>query len=277
MVSLRAYEAGARLVRCVFTSPTPMRALALAALTFATPVAAQTGEPPRLPPPDTSEALPELTRSDLLGEPSETAAPTPRLSPYSALGLSAGFAGATGVLARAEGAFGVEAASGVRVGLRSSALSNGAHTLLGLGPEVGYRRALGGGFALHAQGQAAASVAVGQSLGADWARTSFGARTLSAGGALAVEREVPLVGSLRLAPSAGLYGTLGRRSAIPTLGLGESTRGSAGLLLGTDLRFRAFGRDVSVPMTLPLRLLGAGPTVDAFGQPLGGASLRVGF
>lgn len=253
-----------------------MRPLVLACL-LAVPVAAQTVEaPPTLPPPDSTEAvdadpLPALTTADLLGETDDAA---PAVRPYTSLGVASGWGTSVGLVGRVQGAAGVEFPSGLRVGGFASATTIGARsTTLAVGPELGYRLGLGSGVTLDARAAAGVAVSAGETFRGE----TYGARRLSVGTSVRLEREVPVVGSLRLAPHVGAYGVLGRRSAVDAYDAPAETLGSAGLLLGADVRFRLLGRDVSVPLTVPLSLVGRGAPWDVTGMPYGGAGLRLGF
>lgn len=251
-----------------------MRALVLASL-LAVPVSAQTVEPVVLPPPpDSLEALPALTTAELLGEVArDDAGPTPGLRPYTSLEVSAGWSGILGALGHVTGRVGVETPLGLRLGGVAAATTIGPVSTFALGPEVSLHRALGLGVQLRATGQGAFATTTSTIP----QRSAYSSQRLGVSGVLEVERNVPLVGSLSLAPRAGVYGTLDRLSGIESLDLGPRTIGSAGLLLGTDVRFRALGRDWSLPITLPIPLTADGFGFDALGRPLGGVGLGVRF
>lgn len=236
-----------------------MRLLVLASL-LAVPAAAQTAEAPSTSPPDSTEALqaaPPASDASAL----DVAAPDVRT--YSAFQLGGAWSSSAGALTHLRGAVGAEFPSGVRVGGAGSVTTTGAQTTVAVGPEVGYDRALGRGFVLRSRGVAGVAVTSGTNTVRN---TSYGSRSAGLGAALSVEREIPVVGSVRLAPRVGAYGTVARRSAVPEFDVDARTIGSAGLLLGTDIRFRALGRDWSIPLGVPVEVLGNAGA----GHPLGG-------
>ena len=116
------------------------------------------------------------------------------------------------------------------------------------GPTVGITRRLAGGF--EADARALGLVAFADPGGA----AGFGFRTVQGTAQATVGRPIRLVGSLRLVPTAGAYGT-----ACATSGL-EVRPGArcaeAGALVGVDLRFRLLGADVSLPAVVAIPVVG---------------------
>ena len=158
------------------------------------------------------------------------------------------------------GSQGTSWVAGLDAGRRVGALDVGVRALVGdvtygeggayaaAGPTVGITRRLPGG--VEADARALGLVTFADPGGAG----GFGFRAVQGTAQATVGRPVRLVGSLRLVPTVGAYGT-----ACATSGL-DAAPGArcaeAGALVGADLRFRLLGADVSLPAVAGIPLVG---------------------
>ncbi len=121
---------------------------------------------------------------------------------------------------------------------------------LTLGPTVGSTRSLGAGVELDARALGTATFAdLGPLVDAD----GFGLRRLRGTGQVTLSTSYRVVGSLRLAPTLGAYASACRRVGVES----PSSCSDAGALAGVDVQFRLFGADVSLPVVVPISLVGA--------------------
>lgn len=141
---------------------------------------------------------------------------------------------------------------GVRVLTGDLSFQDGNGGFLTVGPTAGISGRTPSGFELDAR-------VIGTATFADLGRASdldgFGLQVLRGTAQVTASRAIPIVGSLRLAPTLGLYGT-----ACSTVGYdrtGPDGRcAEAGVLGGVDLRFRVLGADVSMPIIARLASVG---------------------
>lgn len=136
--------------------------------------------------------------------------------------------------------------------LKGRDLTYGGMTpLVGFGPSLGYTRPLGRGFDVHARVNGGLQLS---RLPGD-ARVMSSGRSLLVGAAdVTVSRPLALGRGFSVAPVVGAYGSSGAR-AHP--GISQLYRHNEfGALAGVDLRFKLLGKRVSLPLVLPLQLLG---------------------
>ena len=145
--------------------------------------------------------------------------------------------------------------SGLDVGFRAlggDVTYGEAGSYLEVGPQVGLTRRLPAGLEADVRAVATASFA---DLGPSTQAEGFGLRVVRGAAQTTLSRPFRLVGSLKLAPTVGAYGT-----ACATVGF-ESLRqnaqcAEAGAIVGLDVRFRVLGADVSLPVVVGLPLIG---------------------
>ena len=144
---------------------------------------------------------------------------------------------------------------GLDVGFRAVAgdvTFGDAGVYVAAGPSVGLTRRFRGGVEADARLLGLASFA---DVGGAGSAGGFGLRTVHGTAQATLSRPFRLVGSLRLVPTAGAYGTV-----CATRGLDAGRPGAecaeAGALVGADLRFRLLGADVSLPIVVPVPVVG---------------------
>ena len=91
----------------------------------------------------------------------------------------------------------------------------------------------------------------------------FGLRVLGAQTEATLSREFPVVGTLRLAPTAGGYGAVCTTQNVVELD-GESCA-EAGVLVGAQVLVEVFGVDAVVPLVVPIRVVGDTDAADLNG------------
>ena len=118
-------------------------------------------------------------------------------------------------------------------------------------PQIGYNRALGGGVVGDVRVSASALAADLNGVGG---ADGFGLRVLGTTPEATLSRSFPIVGSLRIAPTVGGYAAA--CATFDVVSRPGAQCAEAGALAGADLRFRVFGLDVSLPIVVPIRLVG---------------------
>ena len=127
-------------------------------------------------------------------------------------------------------------------------------------PQVGVRVPLGD--ALRGRAQLAVS-ALAADLDTAADPEGFGLRVLGSQAEATASYEIPLVGTLRLAPTAGGYGAV-----CTTVDVAERPGDScaeAGVLAGAEVLFEVFGVDAVVPLVVPIRVVGNTDAADLNG------------
>ena len=201
--------------------------------------------------------------------------------PYADVGLGLGYARALAE-ARLDASLGIERASGLRYGVVGGAQSwrgGGSSVTAGyLGPAVGAEVPLGGGLSLDL---ASSAVLSGQRFRTDrpGARGTVGYLGGLADASAALQADVPLVGSVRIKPSAGLYARMGHwQTRVDNDGVresGQGTLGDGGLQLALPISFRLGGLDMDLKVGGRVPIYGFSPTL--LGPTPDAASLRVRF
>ncbi|WP_420457469.1 hypothetical protein [Rubrivirga sp.] len=196
-------------------------------------------------------ALAALLAPSVLAQPVLTDSSDTYVSPLFGIGSSGG--GRTAFLVGAD--VGRRVAPSVDLGARviGGDLTYGdGGAFLTVGPTLGTTRRLGAGVELDARLLGTATFAdLGPRVGDD----GFGLRRIQGTGQVSLSRPLRVVGSLRLAPTVGAYGTACRVIGYEVTGAALRCA-EAGALAGVDVRFRLFGADVSLPVVAPIRLVG---------------------
>lgn len=91
----------------------------------------------------------------------------------------------------------------------------------------------------------------------------FGLRVLGAQTEATLSREFPVVGTLRLAPTAGGYGAVCTTQNVVEQA-GESCA-EAGVLVGAQVLVEVFGVDAVIPLVVPIRVVGDTDAADLNG------------
>ncbi|WP_412067695.1 hypothetical protein [Rubrivirga sp. IMCC43871] len=126
---------------------------------------------------------------------------------------------------------------------------DGDGAFLTVGPTLGTSRRVVGGFELDARLLATATFS---DIGPRGTADTFGLQVLRGTAQATVSRPIPIVGSLSLAPTLGLYGTSCATPGYEVAAGSQARCTKGGVLAGVDLRFRVFGADVSMPIIAPI-------------------------
>ncbi|WP_412063230.1 hypothetical protein [Rubrivirga sp. IMCC45206] len=138
---------------------------------------------------------------------------------------------------------------GLRVLAGDLTTQDGSGGFLTVGPTLGTSRRVVGGFELDARLLATATFS---DVGPRGTADTFGLQVLRGTAQATVSRPIPIVGSLSLAPTLGLYGTSCATPGYEVPGGSQARCAKGGVLAGVDIRFRVLGADVSVPIIAPI-------------------------
>lgn len=235
-----------------------MRVLALVALVVAAPAAAQDAR-------SDSAAVPLF----------------PPAGPYVEGGAGVGWGGSSGgLIVGGQAAIGYQLPNGFDVAARTFGVAFGdGRGSLALQPDVGYTRALGENAALAAR----LGVRATMTASPNYRDAGLRFRSVAGVGHVAVSRGIDLGRGLRLVPSAGVYGGVGEvfNTEFDVLDAdldGNGTVAEAGVVVGLQLEFKAFGARFQVGPVVGLPVLRSGPTPPgSYGFAPVPASVRITF
>ena len=168
--------------------------------------------------------------------------------------LGFGYGGQQGSTFLVGGEVGRRLPSGVDVGLRAyggNVTFGSTSPLATVGPTVGYTRHLPGGIEADARVLGTLTFADLDGLGGS---DGFGLRALNGAAQATLGRPFRVVGSLQLAPTVGGFASVCTALGVETAS--DAGCASAGIVGGVDVRFRAFGAEVSVPVVGAYTLTG---------------------